>query len=129
MVMGPDLDNSRPAGGMLPFALDLATFAWRRGAFRDPAAHVAIPAARQRPGIVRIGGQWLLVGEGTPLPVSLGCLTPDAVSTAHWRAQWHRAAGNNGNAASDWLIKFQMTLAFASYCCSSLLDLHRRRMP
>lgn len=68
--MGPDQENSRPHGGMLPFALDLRSFAWRRGAFRNPAAHVAIPAARQRPGKVKLAGQWLLVGEGTPLPVS-----------------------------------------------------------
>lgn len=69
VITGPDQENSRPHGGMLPFALDLQTFAWRRGAFRHPAAHVAIPAARQRPGKVKLAGQWLLVGEGTPLPV------------------------------------------------------------
>lgn len=70
VITGPDQENSRPHGGMLPFVLDLSSFAWRHGAFRDPAAHVAIPAARQRPGKVKLAGQWLLVGEGTPLPVS-----------------------------------------------------------
>lgn len=70
VIMGPDGENSRPFGGMVPFALDLETFTWRRGAFRDAAAHIAIPAARQRPGTMKIAGRWLLVGEGTPLPVS-----------------------------------------------------------
>jgi hypothetical protein len=70
VITGPDQENSRPHGGMLPYLLDLTTFAWRHGNFRDPAAHVAVPAARQRPGKVKLAGQWLLVGEGTPVPVS-----------------------------------------------------------
>jgi hypothetical protein len=70
VITGPDQENSRPHGGMLPCVLDLSTFAWRHGAFRHPAAHVAIPAARQRPGKVKLAGQWLLVGAGTPVPVS-----------------------------------------------------------
>jgi hypothetical protein len=85
VVTGPDQENSRPHGGMLPFALDLRTFAWRHGAFRSPAAHVAIPAARQRPGKVKLAGQWLLVGEGTPLPVSwLVACTRSTVSCYHF---------------------------------------------
>ena len=72
VITGPDQENSRPHGGMLPFALDLHSFAWRHGLYRKPAAHVAIPAARQRPGKVKLAGQWLLVGEGTPQPVRVG---------------------------------------------------------
>lgn len=104
VITGPDQENTRPHGGMLPFALDLRSFAWRRGAFRNPAAHLAIPAARQRPGKVKLAGRWLLVGEGTPLPVSrasTGLLKKAQAIT--WRA-----AGCQIENSPRWLVHVGM---------------------
>ncbi len=57
--------------GMLPHSLDLTTFTWRAGPWRRAEAHVVVPAARERAGSARIAGKWLLVSEGSPVPVRL----------------------------------------------------------
>lgn len=69
VVKGADPEAPSSVSGMLPFALDLQSFTWRRGPWRDVASHVAMPASRQRPGTTRVAGKWLLVAGGTPVPV------------------------------------------------------------
>lgn len=69
VITGSNPTVAASAGGMLPYVLDLTTFAWRDGPWRRLGAHVLVPGARQRPGSTRVAGKWLLMSEGSPLPV------------------------------------------------------------
>lgn len=89
VIKGSDPDAPSSTSGMLPFVLDLETYMWRRGPWRDSAWHVAMPAPRQRPGTTQVAGKWLLVAEGTPVPLGVGSCFKDIqrlhLPTLSWR--------------------------------------------